>query len=231
MPQRHPGSRRTKKRSDDADDVFVARILDVSKWASRNQQVLTVAAVLVAILLAGAVYYRSYRGQLDEQAAQQLEVTYQSISIADVEGAKIDLATFLDRFGNTAYAGEARLLLGELYLETGDSPQALAVLEPLGTRPRTPIEFQGAMLLAAAYEQEERWDEAERVYLTIAERSELDFQVRNALAAAARIRTDRGDGPGAIELYEQVLASLDQNSPERGHYEMRIEEIRTAING
>lgn len=232
MSQRHPGSRRTTKRSkDDADDAFVARILDFSNWASRNQQVLTVAGVLLVLLVAGGLYYRSYRAQLDRQAVEQLELIYQSISINDVEGAKADLATFLDRFGGTTYEGEARLVLGELYLQTGDAQQALAVLEPLGASPRDPIEFQGAMLLAGAYEQEERWADAEEVYLTIADRSELDFQVRDALAAAARIRRAEGDGPGAIALYERLLASLEENSPERGRYEMRIEEIRSATNG
>ena len=122
-------------------------------------------------------------------------------------------------------------MLGELYLETGDAEQALAVLEPLGASPSEPIELQGATLLAAAYEQEERWAEAEEVYLTIADRSELDFQIRNALTSAARIRRDQGDAAGAIELYEQVLASLDENAPERGRYEMRIQEIRSAQNG
>jgi predicted negative regulator of RcsB-dependent stress response len=224
--------RRTRKQSqDDADDAFVARVLDVSNWASRNQQTLTVAGVLIAILVAGAMYYRSYRSQLNQQATEQLEVIYQSIAINDTEGAKADLATFLDRFGGTAYEGEARLMLGELYLETNAPQQAIAVLETVGARPRAPIEFQAATLLAAAYEQEERWADAERVHLVIADRSELHFQVRAALAAAARIRADRGDGPGAIELYERVLASLDENAPERGQYEMRIEEIRSGSNG
>ena len=81
-----------------------------------------------------------------------------------------------------------------------------------------------------AYEQEQRWDEAEDTYLSIANRSELDFQVRDALASAARIRSAQGDNEGAIELYEQVLGELDDNAPERGQYEMRIQEIRSASN-
>ena len=128
------------------------------------------------------------------------------------------------------YEGEARLVLGELYLESGDPQQALAVLEPIGQRPGSPVELQGARLLAQAYEQEGRWDEAEDTYLSIASRSDLDFQIRDALVAAARIRSAQGDGDGAIELYEEVLEDLDQNSPERGQYEMRIEEIRSGSN-
>ena len=229
MSKRHPGAGRVRRdQNQEAEDAFGARVLDFSNWAQGNQQLLTVLGVVVAILIAGGLYFQNYRSQLNTQAAQQLEAIYQSISIQDTEGAKIDLATFLDRFGGTAYEPEARLVLGELYLGSDDAQQALAVLEPIGASPNAPVEFQAAALLAAAYEQEERWSDAENVYLRIADRSELSFQVRDARASAARIRADQGDQAGAIELYEAVLSDLDENAPERGLYQMRIEEIRSA---
>jgi predicted negative regulator of RcsB-dependent stress response len=232
MSKRHPAARRTRHDSSggDPDDAFIARILDFSNWAKENQQVLTVAGVVVAILVAGGFYYRGFQAELRDQAAERLETIHQSIAINDVEGAKVDLATFLDQFGSTPYEGEARLMLGELYLETGDAQQALAVLGPLGSSPRRPIEFQGAALLGAAYEQEGRLDEAEETYLDIADRSELEFQIRDALVAAARIRETRGDADGAIALYERVLDEVEITAPERGMYEMRIQEIRSRAN-
>lgn len=229
MSQRKAGSRRSSQ-SHDADDAFVAGVLEASNWAKGNQQLLTVGGVLLAILVLGGMYYLNYRSQLNERAAEQLETIHQSISINDVEGAKIDLATFLDQFGGTAYEGEARLVLGELYLDSDEPQQALAVLEPIGRSPGAAIEFQAAFLLAAAYEEEERWNDAEETYLAIASRSALDFQVRDALQSAARIRHTQGDGDGAIELYERVLADLDESAPERGEIEMRIQEIRSASN-
>lgn len=229
MSKRHPGTRRVAHGpSDDAEDAFIARILGFSAWAKGNQQLLTVVAVIGVLAVLGGMYFVNYRSQLSSQAAQQLEAIHQSISIADTEGAKIDLATFLDRFGGTVYEGEARMVLGELYLQSDDSQQAIAVLAPIGASPRSPVEFQAASLLGAAYEQEERWDEAEDVYMTIASRSDLNFQVQSALASAARIRASQGDTEGAIELYERVLAELDENAPERGVWEMRIQEIRSA---
>jgi tetratricopeptide (TPR) repeat protein len=184
----------------------------------------------VAIAFAGLLYYRSYRGSLDQQAAQQLELVYQSVAIQDTEGAVGQLVTFLERFGGTAYAGEARLLLGDLYLRSDRAEQALAVLEPIGASPRSPVDLQGASLLAAAYEQVGRADEAEATYMRIVDRSDMDFQVRNALAAAARIRRERGDAAGAIQLYERALEGLEAEDPQRGLYEMRIAEIRAATS-
>jgi predicted negative regulator of RcsB-dependent stress response len=228
---KHTGSRKTRPQSaSEPDDVFVARVLHLGKWAEANQQLLTVLIVVAAILMAGLVYYRSYRSSLNVQAAQQLELVYQTASIQDMEGAVNELTTFLERFSGTAYEGEARLVLGQIYLRDGRSEQAQAVLEPLGSSPRRPIELQGASLLAAAYEQVGRQQEAEQIYLTIASRSDLDFQVRNALAAAARIRSDRGDVAGAIQLFEQAIEGLEEDSPQRGLYEMRIAELRAGTN-
>ena len=229
MAKRHPGARRTRQESShEPDDVFLAKVLHIGKWAEANQQLLTVLIVVAAIFVAGLLYYRNYRSSLNLQASQQLETVYQTVAINDTEGAVNELTTFLERFGGTAYEGEARLLLGELYLRDGLSEQAQAVLEPLGTSPRGPIELQGAALLAAAYEQEGRSEEAEDLYLSIADRSDLDFQVRNSLAAAARIRGNRGDTQGAIELYQRALEGLPEESPDRGLYEMRIAELAAA---
>ena len=226
MTKRHPGSSRVvHDNQNDPDDVFIAKTLEMSGWAKNNQQLITVLVVVAVIAVAGLVYYQRFSTQQAQQAGQQLEAIHQTMAMRDLEGAKADLATFLDRFGGTPYAGEARMMLGELYLQTDQPQQALAVLEPMGGSPRAPLEMQAAALLGSAYEQEGRWDDAEAIYLRIAERSELDFQVRSALEAAARIRSDQGDAAGARELYERILADLEDNDPQRGLYEMRIAEL------
>jgi len=230
MSKRHPGSRRAHQESPtDPDDIFIARVLEVGNWARANQQLVTILGVVVVIAIAGVVYYNGYRETLVGQASEQLESVHQSIVLQDTEGAKNELITFLERFSGTVYEGEARLLLGDLYLQSADAQQARQVLEPLGASPRDPIEFQGAALLGAAYEEEGRLDDAEATYLRIADRSELYFQIRNALSSAARIRVSQGDDEGAIELYQRALdETFDANEPARGIYELRIQELRTA---
>jgi len=219
---------RTHKSHSEPDDVFVAKVLHLGKWAEAHQQLLTVIVVVVAVGMLGVVYYSNFRANLDQQAATELEQVYQSVSIQDLEGARGQLATFLERFGGTAFEAEARLLLGELYLRDGSPQQAQAVLRPLGESPREPIEFQAAALLGAALEEDRQWSEAEDVYMRIADRSDLDFQVRAALAAAARIRQDQGDPEGAVALYQRLVDDFEDGDPQRGLYQMRIEEIRSA---
>lgn len=226
MTKRHPGQRRmASERQEHEDDVFVANVLEIGNWAKRHQQALTVLGIMVVLAVAAGIYYRNYRATLIQQAANQLEQIQQSVALQDTQGAKDQLAVFLDRFDGTPYAGEARMLLGELYLRSDDAQQAIAVLEPMAVSPRDPLELQAGSLLGVAYEQEKRWADAEATYLRIADRSELDFQVRDALAAAARIRRQQGNNDGAAELYRRILASMDENAQDRGLYEMRLAEV------
>lgn len=215
----------TKRQQEHEDDVFVAKIIEIGNWVKANQQAVTIVLVVVVLAAAGLVYYRNYRSAMVEQAANQLEQIHQNVALQDVQGAKDQLVLFLDRFGGTPYEGEARMLLGELYLQTNAAQQAIAVLEPMGASPRLPLEFQAAALLAVAYEQEGRWADAEATYLRVADRSELDFQVRSALESAARIRAQQGNQESAAELYRRILSDLDEDAPTRGLYEMRLAEL------
>lgn len=227
MSKRHPGSRRVAAdHHEHEDDIFVARILELGNWLKSNQQLVTIGAVILVIGAASALYYRNFRASQTEQAANQLEEIQRSVALGDQEGAKNALIVYVDRFGGTPYAGEARMLLGELYLSTNDADQARVVLEPIAESPRDPLELQAASLLAAAYEQEGRLADAEATYLRIADRSNLDFQIRDALAAAARIRRTQGNNQGAAELYRRILDGMDDNTQERGVWEMRLAEVQ-----
>jgi hypothetical protein len=214
-----------QRRTELDEDVFVARILEAGNWLKSNQQIVTIGVVVVVIAAASLLYYRNYRRSMVEQASNQLEQIHNQAAMGDTRGAKDALILYLDRFGGTPYAGEARMLLGEIYLTEGEPEQALATLEPMAQSPRDPLELQAAALLGAAYEQDGRWADAEATYLRIAERSNLDFQIRDALAAAARVRASQGNAAGAAELYRRILDTLDKNAPERGTWEMRLAEV------
>ncbi len=220
-----------QRRTELDDDVFVARILEVGSWFKKNQQAVTIGIVVLVIAVASLLYYRNYKQSLIDQASSQLEAIHSQAAMGDIKGAKDALILYIDRFGSTPYGGEARMLLGELYLTEGGSEQALATLEPMAESPRAPLEFQAASLLGVAYEQEGRWADAEATYLRIADRSELNFQIRDALAAAARIRAAQGNVAGAAELYRRILDALEENSPERGLWEMRLAELGQVTPG
>ena len=90
---------------------------------------------------------------------------------------------------------------------------------------REPLGPQIGNLLARAYEQQGRFEEAEAEYMAIAADAPLGFQRREALVDAARVRSRLGNHAGAAELYRQVLGALEEADTDlRGLYEMRLAE-------
>jgi len=224
---RHPSSRRAaSEEKKGAEDVFVEKTLELIQWAKDNGQTLILVGIVAAVLVAGGLYYRNYRSNWEEQAVARLELVQSNYSFGDRETAKADLHEYIGQFEGTVYALEARLVLGQALLEDGTPEEAIDILAPavreMGSQP---IGIQGAFLMAAAYEEAERTEDADQLFLRIANTSELAFQVQEALAGAARLRIAAGNPEGAADLYEEILADLDVGDPQRGFWEMLLAEI------
>ena len=199
-------------------------------WAREYRQTVTLGGIALAAVLIGTFYYVNFRGQHLEQAAVEFERVQQNVLIGDTAAAKVELAQYVQSFGDTPYAGEARLLLGLLYLETNQADEAVAALENAADM-SDPLGLQAAILLAKAHEQAGELEQAEQLLLRVADRADLDFQVQDALTDAARLRQERGDPGGAADLYQRILDELEEAAPQRGVIELRLEEARTAANG
>ncbi len=223
--QRHPSSRRKREEPKEAEDIFVEKILEATDWARSNAQALVLVGIVAVVVIAGGFYYFGYRGTVREQAIAQLEQVQAAAGMGDRDEARAQLYQYLERFDGTVYALEARLTLGQLLLEGEESESAIEVLAPaVREMDRQPVGIQAAFLMAAAYEEAGRIEEAERLFLRIADRSELMFQVREALSGAARLRSQEGDYAGAAELYRDVLATMEEEDPARSYWEMLLAE-------
>ncbi|MBT8403051.1 MAG: tetratricopeptide repeat protein [Gemmatimonadetes bacterium] len=234
MAQRHPGSSRRRpgdSKNEEADDVFIARVLEFTGWARNNSQVLILFGIAVAAVIFAAVYYANWRGTQAETAIAELERIAQSVGISDPEASKISLEQYLERFAGTAYAGEARLLLAQLYMDGGQAGQALTTLEAAGESLREPMGVQLATLQARALEEQQRTDEAEALYLRIADDAELAFQRVAALDDAARLRMERSDYAGAAALYQRLIDGEDASVEQLAIYEMRLGEAMARQGG
>ena len=124
---RNPSSRKKPRGAHEEDDAFIARTIEFSAWAKTNSQLLILAGVALLIGVAASVYYVSFRRSVEQQATTQLEAIQQTIALGDREGAKGQLTLYIDRFTGR-YEIEARLILGQLHLETADAAQAIAIL-------------------------------------------------------------------------------------------------------
>lgn len=231
MAQKHPSNRRPRGEPDTGEDLFIARTLQATEWARENATILIAMGIALGLVIWGALYYVDFREQRSSEATMRIQQIRQTAQMGDAEAAKRELGVFIQRYERDVSALEGRLLLGQLQLETGEVTGAVQTLEPAfaGT-PKRPLEIQGAFLLAAAYEEAERWEDAEEIYLEIADRAEMTFQRRQALTGGARIRARRGEYAGAAELYGQILEGMPEDDPDRSLYQLRLGEMEAAAS-
>lgn len=226
MAKRHPSRRRfAQQQPEDPDDLFVARVVEFTTWAKKNNQTLILLGVVLAVLGWGIVYYVGFRNTQMEEASIELETIQNTVAFGDALTARAELATFLERRAGSSPAGEARLLLAQLHLDDGQALQAITVLEAGESSLRVPVGVQIQTLLAKAHEAAGQLDVAEQIYLRVAEGAELDFERLEALDDAARLRATQGNWGGAAELYQQLLDTIDETAPNRGLYELRLAEM------
>ncbi len=200
--------------------------MEAVAWARQNTQKLVVGIAAAVILVGGLVYYVGFREDQDVRAANELDQIQQTLVLGDPASAAGRLNQFIASYSGTSSEGEARLILGQLHLEEAEPDQAIQALAPLARDLGNPLGVQGAFLLGAAYEDAGQNDDAEDLYLRIANSAELEFQVRNALESAARIRTSQGNFAGAEELLQEILDGMEESDPARAGLEMRLSELQ-----
>ncbi|MSR23051.1 MAG: tetratricopeptide repeat protein [Gemmatimonadetes bacterium] len=206
-------------------DTFAAGILRFVGWARERAQVVVAAGVVAVLLVAALVYYALQRSRQLDLAAAELE-TVQVAALTPGPQAQDEIRAYIDRFSGTPYAIEAYLLLGDIYLRQDQAEAAIAALQEIAPSYASPLHVQVTFLLAVAYEQAERWDDAATLYQELLDRAEFPFEKREAGEGLARAELGRGNPTGAIAAYEDILAALDPDDPERGAFEMHLSEVR-----
>lgn len=223
---RHPNARRVHHEQAGPDDAFVARLLELTAWAKSNARVLAVVGAVLIVAASAALYYRNYRSTLHAQATTQLIEVRQTVVSGNRALAIRDLEAFTKRFDGTSAADEARLLLAQLFLLDGQAEKAVSTVQSMAGKIDEPLGVQSAFLLAAAYEASQKADQAEAVYLRIADEAPFAHQQREGLDHAARLRQERGDAAKAAELYQRLVEMSKESTPERAVYELRLAEAR-----
>jgi predicted negative regulator of RcsB-dependent stress response len=218
-----PGERRTPPGT--ADDAFAVRVLEFTAWARDRTHVLVIVAAAAVLLVVGVIFWFGQRQQQVEQAAQELEQIQSAVFFEEAAQARAQLRTFLDRFGGTAYGVEARLLLAELLLADQDAEEAIRVLEAVAPSDRNPLRLQASILLGVAYEQAERWDDAEDLYRWLRGNAEFSFQRRSAGERLAQVLLVTGDSAGARDVLSEIVDELEEGDPDRSYFEMRLAEL------
>ena len=225
MTTRPPAARRPQTTSAGPDDAVIGSLYEASAWTKKNSRTVVIALIVIAIAAFAAIYYMNYRGQMAARAATELIEVRQTVATGDIPAAVTALDNYVERFGDTPSGAEARLLLAQVQLAAGNAAQAADAVRPVADSNDPLLATSAGLLLAGALETSGQAEQAEQAYLRVAEDAEMEFQRREALEDAARIRVQRGDTAGAVELYDRLIAMVEEGTPERDVYQMRRAEI------
>lgn len=209
------------------EDAFVEGIFRFWTWVQANARAVIVGTVLVVLLAAGLLYYRSYRASVQEQGAVELlQLRATAGQDPDLPGR---LVSFIRRFDGTPAAEEARLLLARLQLNAGQPEGTLETLEPVADRsPDTPTGYAARVLRVRALEAQGALEPALRELASLAERARYPFQRRAAEADRARLLVESGRLEEAEAIYAR-LAAETAGTGEDAEYRVRLGEVRALI--
>lgn len=213
------------------EDPFVESVWRAWGWVQDNAQVVLVSVVLLVLGAAAVLYWRSYQEGVREQAAVELQDLRGRLLAAGPPPERIEseLRAYVDRFGGTESADEARLLLARLYLRTERPGEAVDVLGEISQPSAdTPLGYGVLNLLATAYEERGDTDRALEVLDDLAAEARYAFQRDRALGERARILASIGREEEAADIYARL--SEEAASPEaRSRYRVELGELRARL--
>jgi predicted negative regulator of RcsB-dependent stress response len=224
---KHPTSSRVRREESSPDDAFVSSVKRSFTWAQKNSRALVTGLVIVIVVAAGITWFVSQQQRTERMAAAEFTRVQQSVVSGNTQLAIRDLETYLGTYGGTETADQARLILADLLIGEDRADEALEALGSLPDDLDGPFGLAAARMKAAAYEALGDVDQAVDTYVAVADAARFDFQQREALADAARVRLQNGDAEDAADLYERILDSFeDETTAGRGYYEMWLAEAR-----
>ncbi len=228
MATRKPSPTRPSTSSSTNEDAFTARILELVIWGRRRAPTLVVYGVVLVVLVVGAFYWSSQRSAQLDAAAGELEELQQTVGFQDPATFEASVQGYLDRFGGTPFAIEARLLLARVHLlsEVSDPNAAVEVLAVVAPDFSSPLALDATFMLATALEQAGRWNEAIQIYEELLSEVEFSFQRVEAGEGQARSFLASGDSAGAVQVYQSILDELEPDDPDRPRHQMRLAELR-----
>ncbi|MFW6205767.1 MAG: tetratricopeptide repeat protein [Gemmatimonadota bacterium] len=221
-----PASSRVHRGDEPPDDAFVSAVKKTIRWTRENRRQVTIGGAALVIVALAATWYMTQQRSLEASATTRYNEVQQSIVSGNTQLAIRDLQAFLDTFGGTRVADQARLTLADILIREGRADEAIEALGRLPDNLGRPFGLAAARLEATALETMERYDEAIDVYRRIADRARFPFQQRYALEDAARIHLQTGQPGQAVPLLEQILGTLEEDTPDRGYYSMLLAEAR-----
>jgi TolA-binding protein len=187
--------------------------LDWQDWTRTNIRRVGYGAAAVVIVAGVVLAYIASERNKEQFAAQALSQAWSTVESGNMALAANDLSRLVERYGGTAAADEALVLLSEIRLLTGDNDAAIRGLQQFVAK-RHPKWFiaSGYALLGGGLENQAKFKDAAAAYRSAAEAADLGFLKAQYLIDAGRAFVLAGDTASAKSALGEVLSKFNDLS-------------------
>jgi tetratricopeptide (TPR) repeat protein len=185
-------------------------------------------AVAIALLL---LAWNMWSGrQAAGRAGEQLQQARMAFESGNLTLAASELNRVVENYSGTNAAQEATLLLAQVRLQQGQTPQAVDLLRALASDANSAYRAQAYGLLGAAYENAGRSREAGEAYEQAAGAARLPVFEAQYLSEAARVWVAVPDTARALAHYERIVRDFAKAGP-TVEAQVRIGELTRGTPG
>ena len=209
------------------DDFDVETVMDHIVLRKRE---LGIGAIVVVVIAGGLLLWRLSVNQKNDRAEQALTLATNALYAGNRPLAQSELQQVADRYRDTAPGVEGAMVLAQLDFEDARWPEGLKVLDAVQGSSQI-ANFKPAIdgLMAGAYSDMKKYDEAIKHYQSAAEASSYPTIKDLYLADAARVMDIAGKKDDAKKIWEALAAKPD--SPSVAEAKIRLGEIEAAAAG
>jgi tetratricopeptide (TPR) repeat protein len=202
-------------------EPFVERVVG---WIKGHRQA---AGWIATVLFVGAglfVWNLSSTRRSESIAARQLQGARYAFDNQNLPLAANELSRITENYAGTKAAEEARLLLAQVRLTQGQSPQVVQLLGDFAPSTSPQYRAQAYGLLGAAHENLGRPRDAAEAYERAAQAARMDFLEAQFLSDAGRAWVAAGDTAKGVASYRRIVEQLPE-TPAVVEAKVRLGEI------
>ncbi|MGH7419681.1 MAG: tetratricopeptide repeat protein [Candidatus Rokuibacteriota bacterium] len=210
-----------------AEEHFLER---VAAKIREHRQVATYVGGAVALGLLLLVWSMWSGRQAAGRAGEQLQQARGAFESGNVILAASELNRVVENYSGTRAAEEATLLLAQVRMQQGQTPQAVDMLRGFAPGASSAYRAQAYGLLGAAYEFAGRLREAAEAYEQAARAARLPVFEAQYLSEAARVWVGVPDTARALAHYERIVRDFRKAGPST-EAQVRIGELTRGAPG
>ena len=204
-------TRRRISRREMKEDRFILWLYEMSNEIDKYKWPLVIGVAVVVVSIAGGYYWSNQQTDDLVEAGKVLAPGQSAMQDNRFEDAIPLFERVVNEYGGTALAPEATIELANAYFNTGDYENARTYFQTYLDEYDEDAMFRVTARsgIAACDEEEEKYEEAAREYLALADEDPDSYLAAGFLLSAARCFAAADQKEQARALYDRVVESYE----------------------